>query len=153
MSANLVQVRDSIVSDIYTLANNLRQDDRAEVTGLGLDPRIALRNSFRNAIIRRTALVNGEIAAMWGLGGTMLSYEGVPWLMTTPAVEAVPVSFVKVGRAQLDEMLRHRSFLSNFVQASYRRACRFLEVMGFVLDPPVGLGPDRVPFRRFWIER
>lgn len=143
----------STIADVYRIANNLREEDAAEITGFGLNPREALRTSYRHGILRKTAFVDGEIAAMWGLGGAMLSNAGAPWLMTTPVVERVPVTFLKVGRAQLDEMLLHRAFLCNFVQASYRRACRFLEVLGFVLDPPAPMGPHAVPFRRFWIER
>lgn len=153
MAAKRCIVVPSVVRDVYRVAANLRTEDEAEITGLGLNPRDALRTSFRHAILRRTAFVDGEVAAMWGLGGAMLANEGSPWLMTTPVVERVPVTFIKVGRAQLDEMLQHRAFLSNVVAASYKRACRFLEVMGFVLDPPVPLGPNGVLFRRFWIER
>ena len=63
----------SKIEDVYRVANNLRSEDKAEITGFGLDPKEALRTSFRHAIIRRTAFVDGEIAAMWGLGGAMLS--------------------------------------------------------------------------------
>lgn len=148
-----IEIAQSTVQDVYRLAKNLRLEDEAEITGFGLDPREAIRTSFRHAIMRKTAFVDGEIAAMWGLGGAMLSDQGTPWLMTTPAVERVPVTFLKVGHAQLDEMLAQRHFLVNVVAASYRRACRFLEVLGFVLDPPQLMGPNNVPFRRFWIER
>jgi hypothetical protein len=143
----------SKIDDVYRIAANLRNEDAAEITGFGLDPRTALRNSFRHAILRKTAFVDGKIAAMWGLGGAMLADSGTPWLMTTPVVERVPVMFLKVGRAQLAEMLTHRNFLENVVLASYRRACRFLEVLGFVLDPPKPIGPQGMPFRRFWIEK
>jgi hypothetical protein len=143
----------SKIEDVYRMAGRLRSDDEAEITSFGLNPREALRTSFRHAILRRTAFVDGEIAAMWGLGGAMLSDSGNPWLMTTPVVERVPVTFFKVGRAQLAEMLAQRAFLFNFVQASYRRACRFLEVLGFVLDSAAPMGPNNVPFRRFWMER
>src|SRR4051812_31279454 len=103
--------------------------------------------------MRRTAFVDGEIAAMWGLGGVMLSDEGTPWLMTTPVVERVPVSFVRIGRAQVAEMLSRRSRLANVVQASYLGACRLLEVLGFTLDEPIPLGPHGVPFRKFSMTR
>jgi hypothetical protein len=143
----------SKIEDVYRVAANLRSEDLAEITGFGLDPKAALRTSYRHAILRKTAFVDGEIAAMWGLGGAMLSDAGTPWLMTTPVVERVPVTFLKVGKEQLGEMLQQRPFLFNFVQASYFRACRFLEVLGFILDPAQPMGPNGVPFRRFWIER
>lgn len=146
-------IRESIVTDVYALAANLRAEDESEITGLGLDVRKSLRDSFRHGILRHTALVDGEIAAMWGLGGAMLSDEGAPWLMTTPLIERIPLTLVKTSKTQVAEMLRQRQFLCNYVLATYRRACRFLEVLGFVLDPPVAMGPNHTPFRRFWMER
>lgn len=148
-----VTVREATIADVYRVAANLRPADAAEVTGLGLDPKVAIRTSFRHAIFSRTALVDDEIAAIWGLGGVMISNEGVPWLMTTPAAARVPVTFLKVGRAQLDEMLALRPLLRNVVAARYTQACRFLEVLGFVLEPAILLGPQHLPFRKFWIER
>jgi hypothetical protein len=149
----IVTIRDSTVCDVYALASNLRPADRAEVEALGISPRDGIRRSYRHAILRRTYLIHGEIAAMSGLGGAMLSDEGNPWLMTTPLVETVPVAFVKIARNQLDDMLVQRKFLWNYVQFSYERARRLLEVLGFVLDPPIRLGPDQTLFQRFWIER
>ena len=102
---------------------------------------------------RRVARITPKIAAMSGLGGALLSDEGNPWLMTAPIVEKVPVTFLKIAREQLAEMLQQRRFLFNYVQASYSKACRLLEVLGFVLDPAVPMGPQGVAFRRFWIER
>lgn len=141
------------IEDVYRLASSLRPEDRAEITGLALEPRAIVRASFRGAIMRRTAFVDGEIAAMWGLGGPMLGDEGTPWLLTTAAVERVPVIFIKVARAQVAEMLTHRAYLSNYVAASYRGACRLLETLGFTLEAPQPLGINAVPFRRFWMKR
>jgi hypothetical protein len=148
-----VSVREATIKDAYRVAADLRPGDAAEVTGLGLEPRAALRTSFRHAIFSRVALVDDEVAAIWGLGGSMLSDEGVPWLMTTPKAASVPVSFLKVGRDQLSDMLAQRSVLRNVVAAHYAQACRFLEILGFILEPAVPLGPNATPFRPFWIER
>lgn len=152
-SSARVRIVPSRVEDVYALASKLRDADRLEITGLDLDPRAVIRASFRNAIMRRTAFVDGEIAAMWGLGGVMLSDEGAPWLMTTPAVERVPVAFVRVARGQVAEMLGRRARLANVVQASYGGACRLLELLGFTLEPPEPLGPHGVLFRKFWMLR
>lgn len=141
------------IDHVYALVANLRDADRLEMTGLDLDPRAVIRSSYRNGIMRRTAFVDGKIAAMWGLGGVMLSDEGAPWLMTTPMVERVPVSFLRIARAQVAEMLSRRKMLSNVVQASYAGACNLLEHLGFTLDEPEPLGPHAVPFRRFSMTR
>lgn len=153
MQVKRLRVVPSDVGDIYRLVREMRSDDRLEATSLGRDPTSLLRDSYRAAILRRTAFVDGEIAAMWGLGGVMLSDEGAPWLVTTKAFERVPLAFVKQGRIEIAQMLALRSRLSNVVQASYTRACRFLEVLGFNLDEPTPMGPNNEPFRRFWMVR
>jgi len=43
--------------------------------------------------------------------------------------------------------------LSNYVDASYRQACKLLEVIGFRLSDPVPIGPQRALFHEFRMER
>ncbi len=107
--------------------------------------------TFRHSLFAGTAFVDGEIAAMWGLCADMLSDCGEPWLVTTNAVEAIPVTFVREGRRQVARMLAVKPRLENMVAARYQRAVRFLEVLGFVVDPPRPFGPRQEVFRRFHI--
>ena len=153
MPAERCRIVPSDIGDVYRIAARMRDGDRLEATSLGADPTALLRTSYRHAILRRTAFVDGEIAAIWGLGGVLLSDEGTPWLVTTPAVERVPVTFVRTAREQVAEMLSLRSYLSNVVQASYTGACRLLEILGFTLEAAQPIGPHGVPFRKFWMAR
>lgn len=148
-----VHIVPSDVGDVYRLASHMRENDRLEATGLGADPVRLLRASYRSAILRRTAFVDGEIAAMWGLGGVMLSDEGAPWLITSHAIERIPLFFVKRAKQEVTEMLSLRSTLLNVVLASYAQACRFLELVGFTLDTPEPVGPHGVLYRKFWMSR
>lgn len=142
-------IRPAEIADVYALAKVLRVSDRQEILSLGITAEHALRASFRNAIIRNTAFVDGRIAAMWGLGGTMLSDIGYPWMLTAPIIETIPVSFVKEARKGIVEMLSIKSRLQGFVDADYPRACRFLERLGFELAPPAPYGPNGASFRMF----
>lgn len=144
-------VRDSIVADVYALAHHLRAADRAEVEALGISPKDGIRRSYRHAILRKTYLVDGEIAAMSGLCGAMLSDIGEPYLMTTALAEKMPVTFVRLARGAVAEMLAQRYRLEGHVAASYRGACRLLEVLGFTLGEPVPVGPQGTLFRRYSI--
>lgn len=148
-----IEIRPADIADVYALARNLREDDRIEVTEMGLTPITALRTSYRNAIFRRTAFVNGEIAAMWGLGGSMLGAVGYPWLLTAPPIEKAPVAFLREAKREVVLMLRHKSRLENHVLAKYTRACRFLEVLGFALSDPAPCGPNGALCRKFTMER
>jgi hypothetical protein len=131
----------------------LRDGDRREIEALGKDPRKALRYSFRSSLYPpQVALVDGEIAALWGLCGDMLSDVADPWLVTGKAIERAPISFVKIARGWIAEALQIKPRLENYVHADYTEAVRLLKVLGFHLDEPAPLGPRRALFRRFWIE-
>jgi hypothetical protein len=142
----------SRIGDVYRLARLMRPADRAEATALGLDPRVALRECFRQALLRRTYFVDGEIAAMVGLCGAMISDEGEPYLVTTPAVMRVKVSFLKEARKTVAEMLAMKRRLVGEVDASYSGACRLLEMIGFTLGAPHARGPRGDTFRTFTLE-
>lgn len=151
LAAKRYQIVPSNISHVHRLAAILRSDDRHEIEAAGVDPRRAIRDSYRNAMMRHTAIVDDEVAAMWGLGGAFISDVGQPWLLTSAAIERVPVAMVRVGREQVAAMLTLRPRLENHVAASYARACRFLVALGFTLDKPEPFGPRGELFHRFWI--
>lgn len=138
---------------LLALRDRLRAEDRAEITCAGWTPRRALWRSYRGSVIRRTVLIDGMVAAIGGCGGSVLAGVGNPWLLTAPEFERLPVAMVREGRAEIAKMLGLFPRLENMVAAEYRRACRFLEVLGFVLEAPVPVGPSAARFRRFWMER
>lgn len=131
------------------LARALRDDDRAEIAAGGITDRKAVWRSYKQSVLCKTAFVDGEIAAMWGLGGTLMSRRGEPWLLTTHAVEKVPLDFAREARKAVREMLTIRPILSNYVLASYERAVRLLQIIGFSLGEPFPLGPKGLAFRKF----
>lgn len=146
-------IREAEIADVYALARNLRDGDRLEVAGYGVAPDIAIRKSFKNALYRRTALIDGEVAAMWGVGGTAaFGHTGYPWLMTAPAVERVPVSFLREAQWELGRMRRMYRHLTGRVAAEYTMATRFLEVLGFTLGAAEEFGPRKAKFRMFTLE-
>lgn len=141
----------SKVSDLYRLADNLRDNDKAEIEALGVSAKTGLRMSFRNAILRKTYFVDGEIAAMSGLCGAMLDDKGEPYLVTSSVAERMPITFVKEARKSVQEMLAHRTYLEGYVAADYSQACGLLETLGFTLDLPEQRGSKR--FRRYHASR
>jgi hypothetical protein len=148
-----VTVRASVLADVYALAANLREGDRDEVESLGMDVRVGIRNSFRHAVLRKTYLVDGEVAAMSGLCGSMLGDIGEPYLMTGPAAERVPLAFVKHAKASVAEMIHLKRRLEGHVAANYTKACRLLEVLGFALGEPLPVGPKAALFRKYTMTR
>ena len=141
----------SKVDDVYRLAANLRTSDKNEVEALGINVKTGLRQSYRNAILRKTYFVDGEIAAMSGLCGSMLGDIGEPYLMTAAAAERVPLTFVKQAKISIQEMLQHKLRLEGYVDASYTKACKLLEILGFALKDHEPIGPQGALFRNYWM--
>jgi hypothetical protein len=131
------------------LARALRDNDRAEIEAAGVTGKKAVWRSYKNSLLCKTAFVDGEIAAMWGLGGTILATKGSPWLLTTRAIEKVPMDFAREARKAVREMLEIKPVLQNYVLASYHKAVRLLQIIGFTMSEPFPFGPKRIEFRRF----
>lgn len=131
------------------LARALRDGDKIEIAAGGLTERKAVWRSYKQSVLCKTAFVDGEIAAMWGLGGTLMSMRGNPWLLTTSAVEKYPMDFAREARKAVREMLTIRPILFNYVLASYEHAVRFLQIIGFTMGDPFPMGVKGEQFRKF----
>ncbi len=130
----------------------LRPGDAAEVAALGVTPAEALRLSLVRSLWAEAYVVDGEVAAIVGLGlSSMLGGHGVPWLLTGPACERHKRRFLVESRRQVERMRTTVLPLINFVHADYGRALRWLTWLGFSIEAPVPL--NGVPFCRFSMER
>ena len=138
---------------VRLLGPNLRREDEQEALAAGVTAKRAVWRSFKASSIRRTAFIGEDIAAMWGVTGILLGNVGNPWLLTTDAIEKLPLAFFKEARCQVRDMLAAHPILFNYVPESYTRAVRFLALLGFTIDAPAPFGPNRASFHRFHMER
>lgn len=120
-------------------AIQLRHGDACEVAAMGITKDLAIGQSMARSVWAETYLVDGEVAAIVGLGLTsFIGGYGVPWLLTGPACERYKVTFLRESRRQVSRMLGQVSPLINYVHADYARAIGWLGRLGFVIDPPEG---------------
>ena len=138
---------------IAALGGNLRAADRSEVQAAGMTGQRALWRSWRAAYYSATALVDGEVAAIWGVGGSPLGRIGRPWLLTSPAIEKARFAIVRVGRDEVGKMLGIYPEMRGFVDSRYAGALGLLRLLGFDLSEPVPFGPLRAPFCQYTIRR
>lgn len=97
--------------------------------------------AYRQSLITKTALIDGRVGAVWGLGGGALGDTGRPWLMTTTeAVKISPIAFARIYRAEVRKMLNLFPHLVNYVWAEHKAAIRMLEVCGFEIGKQLKLG-------------
>lgn len=146
------EVVDCLPSHLSIVANRLRIEERIEFEAMGLVPRHALYNLWKNSSYRRTAFVDGEIAAVWGCAGMVLSTVGNAWFSTTPVIERVPMTFVKQARRGLAEMMQSKSTLISACGDSFERSIRLWTMLGFKLGDTMS-APNGVVFRHLIMER
>ena len=149
--AHDVLIIPAIPAHVAMLTPRLRDGDRAEVQAAGMAGKAVWR-SFRQSAFCKTAFVDGEIAAMWGLGSPMAPVAH-PWLLTAPPIEKIKLTFLRVGRNEVAAMLRASPVLAGIVDDSYERAIRYLRALGFEVGRPFSWGPYGMPFREYRLER
>lgn len=128
-------IRDAEIADVYWLAQTLRDADRCECEAYGITPAKGLRRSFYASAWRRTALIDGNIAAMWGICGTAIGHTAQAWLMTAPVIERLPLAFIREARREARSMLDHHDRVEGTVDVNYQAAQRFLGLIGFTVEP------------------
>ena len=147
------QIVTARLEHVRAIVRTMRPMDRAEIEGMGLCVRHTLHHLWRNSSLRKAALVEGEVAAVWGLEGPMLDDVGMPWAFTAPAVERARLAFYRETRAEIEAMLHVKRRLQTYVLADYARAIRFFGRFGFQFCEPAPLVAGGPTFRRMILER
>lgn len=144
----MIEVVPSTLVHARKLATNIRPKDQDEARALGMAPHKGLFYAYRHSLLRRTALVRGSVAAMWGVSGTPLGIVGRPYLVTGKLCDTVhPVAFAKVYIKELKGMRALFPVLENYVHSDYDGAVSMLELAGFTLSEPIDI--NGALFRRF----
>lgn len=133
------------------VALNMRKEDRAEAwASHGLRPLEALERSLWSLGPTTALLLDGEAAAMFGVGRTSLaSPVGFPWMLGTNALVKNARRLLPESRRWVDEKRRGYALLTNFVDARNLSAVKWLKWLGFTVFPPEPYGWLNLPFHRF----
>lgn len=133
----MIEIVDSTAAHARELSTTLRPKDRAEAEALGLDPSRATFLSYRKAFYRKTALIDGRVAAMWGVYGVPLGLVGYPYLITGTAVETIhPIKFARVYLSEVETMSSLFPLLENLVDATYKESIKMLQLARFNITGP-----------------
>lgn len=74
------------------------------------------------------------------------------WLLGTNWITANGLTFTKVVKPKIDELLKAYGGLFNYVHADNAVAKRWLDAMGFTLEPAAPYGVHGALFHYFWIK-
>lgn len=136
-----VEIVEATSAHVRALKDNLREKDRQEIEAFGFSCAKGLWRSYRNGLRNRTALIDGKVGAMWGVGGAYLGSVGQPWLLTSSDVYRIsPLRFARLYQKEVIRMLELFPRLENYVSADYAAAVRLLSIAGFDIGPIVKVG-------------
>lgn len=142
-------------AEVDEIAAMVRQADIEEITGaLGIPIREALLQGITDSLKVSKIVAAGEVVAVFGDAvHSVLGRIGVPWLISTTAIERQPRAFLRVCAGEVADMLTRHDVLFNYVDARNTAAIRWLKWLGFQFDDPEPYGPNGMPFHRFWMTK
>lgn len=144
----MIEICPTTNKHLLELRDNLREDDRKEIACFGISNHDALWASWQNSIVCKTAIVEGQVAGIWGIAGCLWEGIGRPWILTAPICEKYPIPFALLYRQEMKEMLKIFPILENYVDAAYHKSLKLLEIMGFTLYNAERYGPNGGMFRK-----
>jgi len=125
-------VRQSTQEDVDYLCNNLRPEDKQEVIASHGSTKEALQTGLDLSDECWTFLVKDteEIAGIYGVA-KLDDMVACVWLLTTPAVEKIWITFLRETKRLTKELNKKYSILTNSVDAEYTVAIKWLKFLGF----------------------
>lgn len=99
--------------------------------GGGMDVHRELRGLFDQSSYRRAWLIDGELAALGGVAGSLISPYGFIWLTLTERATKYPKAIVREAWRQLDEIMRVKTELATTVLGEDEAAMRLAVFLGF----------------------
>lgn len=128
----------------------MNDEDRAEHEAVGVKAHRSLWRGYKNSLIRNTIMIDEEVAAMYGVCGSLMGNIGIVWLVTgKKAREISPHRFARIYKQEVAKMLEVYPILCNYVDDRYIGAKKMLRIAGFNVGEPMPLGKFKHMFCKF----
>lgn len=136
--------------DVDHLLEHMRQADQGEcAAALGDDWRTLVREGIPRSTMLLAGLYGGEFGSLFGVSPTDHPRVGNPWLLGTDVVDQHPGAALQSGLIWVPRMLEQFPQLVNYVDARNERSIRWLDRIGFTIEPPHAYGYEGRPFHQF----
>lgn len=125
------------------MARLLRAEHWLALARVRVEVHHELRACFEDSAFCRAWLIDGKLAALGGVRGTLTDPLGYVWLALSARALKFPVAVVREARRQLDEIMATRVELATTLLLDDEAAIRFSVFLGFHVD-------DDGPGARAW---
>lgn len=127
-------VRRALRSDVYELGPKLRDQDRLELSYLGLVPNEGLLASYENSKRSWSFLHYKSIICMFGVSYGREEKMGKIWMLGSDLLYNHRKDFLMASRVWVNEMKKGHELLENMVIKSHKEAIDWLAWLGFLFD-------------------
>jgi hypothetical protein len=114
-----------------TIVRHLRHEHRVAIAVLGLDGHRPLRELFDQSSFRRSWTLNGRLAGVAGITGTLTCSTGFLWFAMTDEATRYPIAVIKEAKRFLDEAMLTKRELATTILGSDEAAKRLAVFLGF----------------------
>lgn len=145
-----IMVRRSVPADVIHVAQNMREEDRAEIQAAGeRSPVEALFDGFLTSRECFTAVDDNDTpVAMFGVSPHHSPEVGVIWLLGTEGIVSNRISFLRVSRPWVEYFHQTYPVLTNAVDARNKVHMDWLRWVGCTFVKEI-MGPSNLPFIEF----
>ena len=137
--------RDATVKDAFKVVNNLRDEDRAEMEGIGHS---CLTLPFGVLVSEHAVYFFSKEGKPAGLAGIFREENNVGqiWMLCTPVIHDAPITFVREAKKWLEHIQGEYTLLWNIADARNQVHHKLLKHLGFKALRKVAVGPNHLPY-------
>ena len=125
-------IRPSIIQDPHNLHNRLRSADKVELDAAGVDPLFALlQGHLRSYPTCYTVVVQGQVAAMFGVAPGLSPEFGSVWLLGSDDLFKIRSQLIKESKGWLAKISEGYELIYNVVHEDNKVHIRWIDFLGF----------------------
>lgn len=118
------------------IIRKLREEHREATAWLGINSHQEIRDRFDASFFARSWLIDGNLAAMGGVCGSVLSDEGFVWLALTQEATRYPYAAAREAIRQVWQIMAVKHSLITTLIPTDKAALRFAMRLGFEVEHP-----------------
>lgn len=113
------------------MIRRLRHDHQNANSAVGLNSHHVLRSAMAQSSYRKAAFLDGELAGLWGVTGSIMSPFGYAWLCLSQEASRRPILVLREAARQIDEIMRTKAVLVTDIMGDDVAAIRLATYLGF----------------------
>lgn len=130
------QVVEAKPFHVGMMVRRMRLQHRSILIGLGVNAHRELKSTLDASSYRRSWFIDGQIAALGGITGSLCSSAGYIWLVLSEDALKHRIEIVREARRQIVEMFKTFTEIRATLLVQDRPSHRFAEFLGFSTPEP-----------------